>query len=393
MIFQSVGSQHDLVDSLKHLVSLGGEATRTRLTRHLSRHYQGEAAVFTKGRNALSEAVRIATGGKGKVAISGFTCYVVVQAVREAGCDVVYLDIEKSDLNFSAASLEEAIKDDAEIRAVIVQNTLGIPCDIAAIERVTDQHNLYLIEDLAHCVGATYDDGREVGKVGDMTMLSFGRDKLLDTVSGGALIVRNPELRVQLRQPYADALWRDQLRDRVYPILMWLVRVSYGVGIGRYIMAGASMIGLITRSGDGKIDRESVMPGWQAARVLDRLHYAKNDRRRRLELTRTYQRAFGDDFLLVGVDDNAAPVRLGLMVKNRARIIAKLREAGMMLEDIWYDSPVGPKKLYPKAGFPEDKCPNAVAVSHEIINLPTHRYVTDEVVKQIAEIIKREAAV
>ena len=393
MIFQSVGSQHDLVDSLKHLVSLGGEATRTRLTRHLSRHYQGEAAAFTKGRNALSEAVRIATGGKGKVAVSGFTCYVVVQAVREAGCDVVYLDIEKSDLNFSAATLEKAISDDSEIRAVIVQNTLGIPCDIAAIERVTDQHNLYLIEDLAHCVGATYSDGREVGKVGDMTMLSFGRDKLLDTVSGGALIVRNPELRVQLRQPYADALWRDQFRDRVYPILMWLVRVTYSVGIGRYIMAGASMIGLITRSGDGKIDRESVMPGWQAARVLDRLHYAKNDRRRRLELAQSYKRALGDDFQLVGADDNSAPVRLGLMVKNRTRIIAILREAGMMLEDIWYDSPVGPKKKYPKAGFPEDKCPNAVAVSHEIVNLPTHRYVTDEAVKQIAEIIKREAAV
>lgn len=393
MIFQSVGSQHDLVDSLKYLVSIGGETTRTRLTRHLSRHYQGEAAVFTRGRNALSEAVRIATGGKGKVAISGFTCYVVVQAVREAGCDVVYLDIEKSDLNFSAATLEKAVSDDSEIRAVIVQNTLGNPCDIVAIEKVADRHNLYLIEDLAHSAGANYSDGREVGKVGDMTMLSFGRDKLLDTVSGGALIVRNPELRVQLRQPYADALWRDQVRDRIYPVLMWLVRVTYPARIGRYIMAGISKIGLITRSGDGRIDREAVMPGWQAARALSRLHYAKNDRRRRLELAKGYQQALGDDLPIVGLDDDSAPVRLALMVKNRARVIAKLREVGIMLEDIWYDTPVGPKRLYPKAGYVEENCPNAVAVSHEIVNLPTHRYVTSEIIQQIASIIKREAAV
>ena len=63
------------------------------------------------------------------------------------------------------------------------------------------RRGLYLIEDLAHCPGNHYADGPAFGSVGDLVVLSFSRDKQVDAVAGGALIVRNKDLSLSARFP------------------------------------------------------------------------------------------------------------------------------------------------------------------------------------------------
>ena len=227
-IFNSLGSNYSLVSALKHLFTRGECKDYMKLEGYLDGRYDGSAYLFYKGREALRQAL-LATGLKkgSEVAINGFTCFVVDEAVTEAGFKSVYLDIDENQLHFTAETLRTAVKKNPKIKVVIIQNTLGYPCDIVGIEDVCKKSKLILIEDLAHSFGLIYPDGREAGTVGDMTMLSFGRDKVIDAVSGGALVIKgkvNSKWRANLAEGRHQPKLKDRLLDRIYPLLTWKVR-------------------------------------------------------------------------------------------------------------------------------------------------------------------------
>jgi dTDP-4-amino-4,6-dideoxygalactose transaminase len=96
------------------------------------------------------------------VAFNGFTCYAVYKAVRNAGCAIVYLDIHDRDLHFSPEVLQSALQKNQAIKVVIIQNTLGYPCDIEKLSKSASK-NIILIEDLAHSIGARYTNNQEAG--------------------------------------------------------------------------------------------------------------------------------------------------------------------------------------------------------------------------------------
>lgn len=180
-IFNSLGSNYDFKFVLKSLFlkNDGG------LKKFLERKYKGQVTLTYKGR----EAIELALSGLPKgslIAINGFTCFAVYEAIKKAGHKALYLDIEKGELNFSPETLKRAVN----VKAVIIQNTLGYPCDIEKISQVCKENKIILIEDLAHSVGTRYENGKEAGMVGDFVALSFSQDKMIDVVSGGALIQR-----------------------------------------------------------------------------------------------------------------------------------------------------------------------------------------------------------
>lgn len=181
-IFNSLGSNYDFKFVLKSLFSKrDGD-----LKNFLEKKYKGQVILTYKGRDAIEMALSGLPPGS-LVAINGFTCFAVYEAIKKAGMEALYLDIEKGELNFSPESLKKA----GNVKAVIIQNTLGYPCDIEKIAQVCKENKIILIEDLAHCVGTRYESGIEAGTVGDFVALSFSQDKMIDAISGGALIKKN----------------------------------------------------------------------------------------------------------------------------------------------------------------------------------------------------------
>lgn len=180
-IFNSLGSNYDFNFVLKSLFSRGNDDLKS----FLENKYKGQVTLVYKGR----EAIELALGNINKgslVGINDFTCIAVYEAVKKAGMEVEYLDIDKGELNFSAETLKKAVN----VKAVIIQNTLGYPCDIEKIAQICKEKKIILIEDLAHSIGTRYENGEEAGMVGDFVVLSFSQDKIIDAVSGGALISR-----------------------------------------------------------------------------------------------------------------------------------------------------------------------------------------------------------
>ena len=385
MIFQALGAKYTFGMVVRHLFAYGAEKDAEVLQKKLSEKYKGEVVLYRKGRAALAESIRIATGGKGAVAISALTCYSVIQAVEAAGCTPVYIDIQEEDLNFSSATLQEAVEKNPDIKAVVVQNMLGLPADIASIQKVTSNKEIVLIEDLAHSAGATYKDGREVGTIGDITMLSFGRDKAIDVVNGGALIVRSNSL-AEPRLPSESSRFVDQLRDRIYPLISWKTRILYPIK-GIYIMAIAIKLKLVVRSADGAVKVNERLPYWQAKLALLQVEQLSHITKRRQDNARLYIQNLKSELIPALSNEGVAPIRVPLVVKNRKDIISHLKNNGVQVNDIWYDVPVSPERFYNKVNYPEADNPTAVRVAGSLINLPTHERMTAEQIIKITHLV------
>src|SRR3989344_8336212 len=165
-IFNSLGSNYDFKFVLKALLSFSGNSKD--LENLLEERYGGKAILLYKGREAIELALKSLNLPAGTfVAINGFTCFAVFDAIKKTGLNCEYLDIDKGNLNFSAENLKNALEKNSKIKAVIIQNTLGYPCDIEGISKICKENNLILIEDLAHSIGAKYKSGQEAGTLGD----------------------------------------------------------------------------------------------------------------------------------------------------------------------------------------------------------------------------------
>lgn len=389
MLFQASGTRYSLAGALRHLFLVGRSRDSQQLEQLLALRYDGhEVFLYHKGRSALAEAVRLATGGGGAVVVNGLTCYSLVQAVEAGGAEVVYADIDESSLNFSAKTLEGLVEKNRQIKAVIVQNMLGIPADITGIELVAKRYNLTIIEDLAHSAGANYTDGREVGTVGDLTMLSFGKDKAIDSVNGGALVVRSQRFKGLVETPGDKVALKDQVRDRLYPILAWRTRFLHRFSFGKHLISSPIRLNLSVRSADGAVKTDITLPSWQAKIALKQLAVLDETVSSRRLIAQKYLSELGGKAPKEATRQGASLIRLPLIVKNPQSIIDQLAEHKIFLAGTWYDVPVSPIRFYQLARFPEKDCPVATRVAKQLINLPTHSKVNDQHVEAILRVIR-----
>lgn len=385
MRFQASGSNYNFAWTIKQLFASGTPRHSHDLRHALQDRYGGEAVLYAKGRDALAAGIKISLDEKpGLVVVNGMTCSVVVEAVDAAGGDIIYADIDPTTAHYSTAQLEDMLTTHPEIKSIVVQNTFGRMCDIASIEKLASQHNAIIIEDLAHSIGQSYADGREAGTVGDIVMISFGRDKLLDIANGGALIIRNPDMTSRITYPTKQAPAMDRFRDRIYPMLTWKVRKFYGIVIGKVIHRLMFSLKLANHSADGNIHLDRRLSHWQAnlagqrLAVLDSLN---TSRQQRMEL---YEQAFGSKLISQG-----GTLRAAIKVTDRHAAIAELLKAGFALDDTWYDRPIGPARKYDSSSYPVADCPESVSLSQSIINLPTHDEVDLADISKMIEIVSR----
>jgi len=387
MLFLSLGSNYNFKQAWRHLWIRGRQKDAKKLETALTERYSGEKTLlFSQGRGALAMAVRLATGGQGLVAVNATTCYVVVEAIKTAGCQPLYIEIEPQTLHFNAKKLKSTIKN-KDVRAVIIQNTLGIPVEIDEIVEISRQANLAIIEDLAHSVGGRYDNGQEIGTVGDYTMLSFGRDKMLDTINGGALVIRTDKVGGKVKPPTEKVGMHQGLRNRLYPIIAWTTRALYPLGLGRFVLALAYKLKLAIRSADGGNHPDQKLPNWQARLALEQVENIDQKVANRLSNQRKYWKKLSK--FTTKKSSNA--VRFPLLVANQSAVFSALKQAGYFFEDVWYEVPVSPARLYDEVDFPEADYPVATEVSQRIINLPTHQLVTPVDIEKICEIVLKEA--
>jgi len=391
-VFNSLGSNYSFSFALKALFTRNKIQYSDDLKSFLKDKYGGEAILLYKGREALKLALKVLDLPKGSfVAINGFTCYAVYEAIIKTGYKVEYIDIEKQELNFSPKGLIDRLNYNPEIKVVIIQNTLGYPCEALEIEKICRDRKIFLIEDLAHSAGAYYKKEKEAGTIGDFVVLSFSQDKMIDSISGGALIVRNKQY---LESPFnlVQIGKRQQAVDRLYPLFTYLIRKTYDLKVGK-------VLHLLLRRGDLLSSPMNGLNGkglcalqlWYCCLARIQFKNLKNLIEHRRQIANIYAKTLNSEILspsIVSSISRSTNLRFPIFVDKRDDLIKSLRKHNIFISDIWYDAPIAPKR-YMKLTDYNRECSQSEVVSSRILNLPTHINVTEDDAKNIARLINK----
>jgi dTDP-4-amino-4,6-dideoxygalactose transaminase len=162
--------------------------------------------------NSCTAALHLALEAHGitdgdEVITSPITFASTVNVIVHRRATPVFVDIEPSTANIDASAIEAAIT--PRTKAIIPVHLAGRVCDMTAIDAIARRHRLVVIEDAAHAIGATYDDGVRVGGSGRTTCFSFYATKNITSGEGGALTTNDADLAERIAVMSLHGISRD----------------------------------------------------------------------------------------------------------------------------------------------------------------------------------------
>ena len=148
-------------------------------------------SLFTNGTIALVTACQ-AFRLQGEVITTPFTFPATPHVLSWNGITPVFADIDPVSMNLDPGNIEPLITN--RTSAILAVHVFGTPCDVVGIQAIADRHGLRVLYDGAHAFGTRL-NGESITSFGDATMLSFHATKLFHTAEGGALVVRDAEVK------------------------------------------------------------------------------------------------------------------------------------------------------------------------------------------------------
>ena len=148
------------------------------------------AVAVSSGTAALELAVAALNLESGEVITTPMTFVATANALRYNNLMPVFVDIDDT-LNISPAKIEQKIT--PRTKAILAVDFAGQPCNYAVIKRLAQKHNIKLIEDAAHALGASY-EGTKVGNIADVTAFSFHPVKNITTGEGGMITTNDKQV-------------------------------------------------------------------------------------------------------------------------------------------------------------------------------------------------------
>jgi len=154
--------------------------------------------VATSNGTAALHLALVALGiGKGdEIIVPTLTFIATANAVVYTGAKPVFVDSNPDYWCINPELIEEKVT--GKTKAIMPVHLYGHPCDMEAIKRIADKHNLYIVEDAAEAHGARY-KGKMVGSFGDIGCFSFYANKIITTGEGGMCLTDSEELANKMR--------------------------------------------------------------------------------------------------------------------------------------------------------------------------------------------------
>lgn len=168
----------------------GGECERFE-NRYAESLGVDDVMLCSSGTTALTAAlVGLGIGPGDEVLVPACTYMATALSVLSAGAIPVVVDVDES-ITISPEAVERAIA--PHTRAVIPVHMWGQPCDMDALMRIADQHDIMVCEDACQAVGGAY-EGQMLGSIGHAAAFSFNFYKNMTCGEGGAVATSEPDV-------------------------------------------------------------------------------------------------------------------------------------------------------------------------------------------------------
>jgi dTDP-4-amino-4,6-dideoxygalactose transaminase len=143
----------------------------------------------TAGMHLFYFALGIGRGDE--VIVPAQTHTATAHAVELSGAKPIFVDCEIETGNIDPKKIQEKIT--KKTKAICVVHFLGIPVDMKKINFIAKKNNLFVLEDCALSLGASYNK-THTGILGDAGVFSFYPAKHITTGEGGIIITKNKSL-------------------------------------------------------------------------------------------------------------------------------------------------------------------------------------------------------
>jgi dTDP-4-amino-4,6-dideoxygalactose transaminase len=346
-----------------------------------------------------------AARGRGDVVTQAFTCSTAVDPILAAGLRPVYADIAPDSVAIDAGRLAVPVG----ARALVLQHTFGI-VETRNAERLRESAHAagaLLVEDAAHCAGRMA-TGAEGVPLADVSIHSFGVEKMLPTRFGGAVWVSpdlpDPGLRARLagdlaglprigtRLDLAARSYRNQVR------VLNRIPGAPGRGARRALTAAGVFEPAIApvESRGGLPYRPMAPSDWVSAQVAAGLRGLDHVEAVRTAVVATYLRELAGLVEIPGGIGAGAPlVRFPFFAADGAaaeRLVAELSRQGVYAGR-WYRPVLFPGVADPGV-YGYDAADPALATTRDlvdrVVNLPTR--VTEPEAVRIAALVRAALA-
>lgn len=294
-----------------------------------------------------------------EVLVPAFTFAATAEVIALLRLKPVMVDVDPDTFNVTTEILEAAITENT--KAIVPVHLFGQTCDMEPILALAKKHNLGVVEDNAQAIGATYTfaDGtkKAAGCLGHIGSTSFYPSKNLGAYGdGGAIFTNDDELAAKIRMVCNHGMGRRYYHD--------IVGVNSRLDSIQAAILGVKLKNLDTYCADRQA----------AADYYDKA--------------------------LAGIDGLITPKRqhnsthvfhqYTLRVTNgkRDELQAFLKEKGIP-SMVYYPVPLYEQEAYKNAGATKiDFLPNTDMLCKEVISLPMHSEMNDEILKAIVEGVK-----
>ncbi|HEC23872.1 MAG TPA: dTDP-4-amino-4,6-dideoxygalactose transaminase [Chloroflexi bacterium] len=347
----------------------GDGAFTKKCHRWLEEHTGSQKVLLTHSCTAALEMAAILTDIEpgDEVIMPSFTFVSTANAFVLRGGVPVFVDIRPDTLNVDETQIEEAIT--PRTKAIAIVHYAGVGCEMDAIMRIAQEHNLPVIEDAAQALLATY-RGRPLGSIGHLAGYSFHETKNVVSGEGGALLINDPR--------YVDRA--EIVREK-------------GTNRSQFFR--------------GQVDKytwmdigSSYLPAeLEAAFLWAQLEEAESITRRRKDIWQRYYEEFADleregkarrPVVPAECEHNGHIFYLLFRdLEHRTAVQARLREAGVQATFHYvplHDSPAG--KRYGRA---QRELPLTRQMSERLLRLPLWAGMTDDEVSYVIEAVYRSA--
>lgn len=348
---------------------------------------------FWKGRVALYAILKAMGIGKDdEVILPAYTCVVVPNAILYFGAKPVYVDIESDTYSMDFLKLEAAIT--TRTKAIMCQNTYGFSKDVDAIAELGKQRGIYTIEDCCHGFGGTY-NGRPNGSYCDAAFFSSQWNKPFSTGLGGFAVINRKDLIKKMQTFELEKMNPAFFEVAQLQLLIWFRRIflnNYTYWILMKLYRYFSQHNFVLGSSQG-IEIESInrpknffkglsrVQAREGQRNLKQLESVLSLRKKNAAVYTEFLKSRGKKYIDEKQFSNHSFLKYPILVKDRAAFLKLGEKYHIRLGD-WFCSPLHPvQRDLNLWGFEPEKCPVAVSIARQVVNLPTECRFVDGVLR------------
>jgi len=169
-----------------------------------------DCIAVNSGTSALNLALSLINIKNKEVILPSLSFVSTAHAVIINGGTPVFVDIEPETMCIDPNEIQKSIT--PKTTAILPVHFGGFPCNLKDIQNIAEKHNLTIIEDAAHAVGAIYNN-KKIGNHGTAVCFSFHPVKNLAMPTGG-LISINHKNHKQFRKTLLARRWCG-ITDRI----------------------------------------------------------------------------------------------------------------------------------------------------------------------------------